>query len=336
MIPFLSTILMIVVALAGVASADAAKDEEAAMPFSIIDVPFANAHDTVVTGLTPARQVLGVYTDEAGNTHGFLRSRAGRVFPLLMTIPQDITPEGLVTGFFTAPAPATESFWYFDGTLRPFRVPRPGGPGTPATLLTEATVITPSGKIWGDYRSGVDGKFYGFRYDPDAGTFLTIAHPDGGLSTAVVGLDGEEGVLVRVVGNDAITRYFAYDHDTGVFTLLTIPELPDGEFVGRTSSGWVAGNSGLTGFLWHPESGVQLIEKTGAVLTDVNGVQDVAGIVRVFGRFLDADGNHGFIARPPFPASARHARQHADKMHAKFEQEHCCPGSKRAICREGR
>ena len=150
--------------------------------FHTIDVPFPGAESTVVTGHQQQR-FIGAYRDAAQNTHGFVRTRGGRFLTLLNVTPQDASAAG-ITGWFLAPGSRpdggviTRGFVFHEGTFQDLQVARIDGPRTPPTTLTEALAINDGGVVVGDFRSGVDGKFRGFLWDPATGEYTTIEGPD--------------------------------------------------------------------------------------------------------------------------------------------------------------
>ena len=267
---------------------------QAQYTYRTVDVPFPGVTGAVVTGLTARGTILGIYTDAAipANLHGFVQAKRGDVRPLLLVTPQDINAGEAITGWFQPPTGGVEAFVYHEGTLHRLQFPRsrPGGSLTP---ITEALALNDAGVVVGDYQSGEDGVFRGFRYTPAPPTWASIEAPDA-RSTAAVAITNDGHILVRAFGVDGVTRHYLWDE--GVLTELpSIPNLPDVDLVGHTASGLFAGNVGRVGFVWDGTT-VEVIEVPGAQLTEIFGLREDG---TVYGRAVDAEGvQHGFIATP--------------------------------------
>ena len=178
----------------------------------------------------------------------------------------------------------------------------------------------------GDFRSGVDGKFRGFLWDPATGEYTTIEGPDA-ESTTALDISPTGRVLVRAFATGGARYYF---WEAGTFTEIVISDLADladVDLVAFTDSGLFAGNAGEAGFVFDGET-VQVIEVPGATLTNLFGLREDG---TVYGSFIDANGeHHGFIA---IPDGQRLVPRRSARMHAPFQQSDCWPGSKHRLCR---
>jgi hypothetical protein len=332
----LRTTFTLLLALAGSVMAYAG-DKESPVSFRTIDVPFADASGTVITGIL-GQTIVGVYQDAANSTQGFVQTRHGQFQPLLRVIPQDISEAG-VTGFLDIPnldnspggnATVSAGFVYDDGTVRLIRVPTDPEGGR---LFTEAIAINFQGQVVGDFR-GDDGVFRGFLFDPATQEYTTI-EVAGAQSTALTGIT-DAGVIV---GNafSATNERLVFRWENGTFTFLTIPSLTDVDLVGVRSTGSgieVAGNAGLVGFTYDGTD-AQLIEVPGAELTELFGMQPDG---TVYGRYIDGAGvNHGFVAAPPRRGqgwSTGLSGHSLERTQAHLAQAgDCVAGSKRRVCR---
>ena len=98
--------------------------------FQTVDVPCPGCTRTVVRGLTPQGDILGIYTDAAFNLHGFLWTHQGDFTTLLFVDPQAINRAGGIAGSFPTPYDpqgGRTGFVFHEGTLR--RIRWPGDPG---------------------------------------------------------------------------------------------------------------------------------------------------------------------------------------------------------------
>ena len=300
---------------------------QAQYTYRTVDVPFPNVTGTVVTGLTARGTALGIYTDAAipANLHGFVQANRGDARPLLLVTPQDINAVEAITGWYQPSTGGVEAFVYHEGTLRRLQFPR-SRPGAPLTPITEALALNDAGVVVGDYQSGEDGVFRGFRFTPAPPTWASIEAPNA-LSTAAVAITSDGHILVRAFGVDGVTRHYLWDEGT-LTELPPIPSLPEVDLVGYTASGLFAGNVGLVGFVWDGVA-VEVIEVPGAQLTELSGLRKDG---TVYGRYIDAAGEpHGLIATPE--GKYRGPRRSA-KMQEAFQASDCSPGSKRHVCRE--
>ena len=288
MVPFLSTVLVLVLTLATVAGA---------YTFETVDVPFPDTSNTVITGLNATDDLVGAYVTAWGESHGFVWSREGCVVPLLDMTPRGITANGLVVGFFQPPGTGgTVGFLYQDGTRQTLRVPR-AGPGLPLPLATEALGVNDAGVAVGTVRlPGTEGT-HGWRFDPGTQRFTLLQAP-GAQTTHVTAIDNQDRIVGTLRAQDGTLHAFRWEH--GVFTSVAIPGLDRVEIqvVGHTDSGIFAGNANDKGFLFDGTA-IEVVAVPGARVTQLFGIrQDGA----VFGRFIDAqDVSHGFVARPEAP-----------------------------------
>jgi hypothetical protein len=77
---------------------------------SFTAVDFPGAISTWVTGINPAGEIVGLFTEAAGKTHGYLRKRDFISFDppeSTFTFPAGINPRGDIVGFCSDPTGKT-------------------------------------------------------------------------------------------------------------------------------------------------------------------------------------------------------------------------------------
>lgn len=295
--------------------------------FVSIDVPCSAcpggiARRTAIGGISPAGDIVGVYTDAVGVQHGFLLS-GGQFTNIdvpgaLATVARGISPTGDIVGQYTAPvssaplgSPAycpaagstacTKGFLYSHGTFS--TVLFPGHPGAIPGR------ITPDGSMYGCYHdfdvmnsmfSAAWTRFGDTSLAADGGelsnpslSFPNSMHggatPDG---TVLVGfyVDMTTGHQHGYIVTNGLLQ--AYDVPHSIFT--TIWDInPEEEFVGtyKDSSGK------QHGFLQFPDGSAPItIDYPNAVTTVAMGLTPEGTIV---GQYTDTTGHtHGLLAVP--------------------------------------
>ena len=207
------------------------------------------------------------------------------------------------------------------------------GQGSLFSTLTEAIAINDVGQVCGDYRHPVDGKFYGFLYDPATTPPYTTIEVPGALSTACLALSQDGRLLLRANVGGTIRSYLS---EFGTLNELTIPDFPHADLVAFHQHR-IVGTIGTIGFLYNGDT-VQEIEVPGARLTDVEGLLVTGDVVKVYGRYiLEADdSHHGFVATLG-PASERQVARPGAKTRARVASAtECSYASKRYVCVEAR
>lgn len=326
------TTLLLLFALAPLAEAQYTYKEET-VAYQTIDVPFAGARLTVVTG-KDGPDLGGVYLDANDHLHTWTRDGRGRFTAVPLLELSDLSAAGQV-GSYTDPFARSDAdtgrrgYLWVDGTLTTLQVPRePGIPPRPRSILTEAAAISDTGLIGGTFRREGTDTFHVFLYDAHTNTYSFLNPPEA-VTAQLLSLSPTSKALLRATGAEGQRHQYVWD--AGTFTELNIPDLPDAELVGRTDSGILAGNLGSVGVVW---DGTRLheIEAPGSVFTDINNI--TADGKAVYGSFRDeAGGVHGFVATLG-RGKARHQAQRTTKMATVVRAEDCGPGSKRAVCQE--
>ena len=277
--------------------------------FRIIDVPFAGAHDTGITGLSPDGDILGGYSDREGNLHGFLLRESLHLFQTLLNVsPLGMGKDGAVIGRMLRGVPGDQvrGFYLLDGTFRllampPPMVPVPGGggitlPGAPPTL-TEALAINQSGIIVGHYRAGRgeggDGLFHGFAYNVSTQKFTTLDFP-GAITTTLTGINDQGRIVGFAIHPDETVH--ALSGDSTALTEIALPGGVHGQFAGIAEDILVGKLTDTDQAFVLRQGVLTLVAVPSATQTRLAGVRK-DGVL--YGSFVGSDGaRHGFVATP--------------------------------------
>jgi hypothetical protein len=291
------------------------------------DVPFAGAMSTNVTGLDSQGTLVGVYQDAHGQTQGFLLRPRQTIVPLFHLVPLGLTDSGLIVGSYITITGDLRGFVAQDGTFLILSVP-PARREEPYALQTEPVNINEAGVVVGDYLSGVDRQYHGFRYDPATRVYTTIDWP-GATSTGWTGINAT-GQMVGFYFTDAF-RYHGISFDGTTLSALTIPGIDEPQPVGITDDGTIAGNTDAHAWVFK-DGVVEEIAYPGAAFTDLSGIRN-DGVV--YGAFMTEAGEmHGFLAWPDGkPGKGQVANQHTRQARQVDMALLCGPGSKRWACR---
>ncbi len=187
------------------------------LPSSFTTVNFPGATTSMVTGLNAAGGLSGIYTDAAGNTHGF--TRIGGTFatvdnPLSTVFNQalGINNSDETVGYY-APTPA--------GAPGQIAYSQAGGvftdinhllPGASTNMNSQAVGINNTGDIVGFYQQA-SGNTLGFE---DADGSITTIDPFGSTNTQALGVN-DSGEIVGFY-TDANGFQHGYIDNGGVFT----------------------------------------------------------------------------------------------------------------------
>jgi len=179
--------------------------------------------------------------------------------------------------------------------------------------------------VVGDYRSGVDRNYHGFRYDPVTQRYDTIDWP-GATTTSLTGINNRGHMVGFYL--DAQSRFHGIVVDGTQRTEVQVPGIAQPELCGLTDDGTMAGNGDKAGFVLK-NGVVQMIEVPGATLTELVGIRNDG---TVYGRYIGADGvHHGFVATPDGTPLVQHLG-HEDRRRDLVAAD-CGAGSKRWVCR---
>lgn len=295
--------------------------------FVPVDVPCAAcpggiARRTALGGINPAGDIVGVYTDAVGMSHGFLLS--GGQFTTLdvpgavSTTARGISPGGDIVGQYTAPVSAApwgdpaycpaagstaciKGFLYSHGHFSTILFP-----GHPGAIPTR---ITPDGSIYGCLHDfDLMGSMYGAAWTRHGDFSLTAGGgqlSDPGMSFSSSMDDGAtpDGNVIVGLYTDMMTGHqhgfverngTLQTYDVPGSTLTAIWDInPKEEFAGtyKDSSGK------QHGFVQLPDGSAPItIDYQNAVATIVMGVNPEGAIV---GQYTDTKGlTHGFLAAP--------------------------------------
>jgi hypothetical protein len=299
---FWSLLLVCLLLACGVPNAYAAD-----YTFIPVAVPFPGATKTTVTGLTDDGTMVGTYVDANFRTHGFLwrHGESAQVLPLID--PRGITPDGSMLAGFFAENNAFQGFLLWDGTFTNLRgpgAPLPSNACPPDSPASAAALgITPAGIVVGFYHQANTGPLvhHGFSYDPVTRQYATIDFPvAGAVSHGLVAMSPTGALLGFVM--DAASRNHGVLMEGGVVTLIDVPGAAFGTLPqGLTDDGTVVGQAFPNGFTYR--AGVfTTLTYPGATRTQPFGVR---GDGVIYGRFVDATQDAGFVA---YPAKGRGSR----------------------------
>lgn len=257
--------------------------------FTTIDYPGAVL--TQVQGINPGGEIVGLYRDSAGKTHGFLLS-GGNFSSIdypgaIATDARGINPGGDIVGSFTnVPGGPPNMHGYLLSRGAFSEVQFPGHLGTIAQR------ISPDGDIYGcNHNTDLMASMHGFKRTADGYTQLDVqasmnngATPDG---NTVVGLY-----------TDMMTGLtHGYLLQSGNFEPFDVPGSnltqgwdinPAGDTVGNFRDA-----TGKTHGFLRTASGYAAIDVPGAIATAARGINPAGDIV---GWYIDSTGHtHGFL-----------------------------------------
>ena len=252
--------------------------------FATVDVPGASG--TLATGINNRGQIVGIYYDTAGNSHGFLLKRGNfstvdvpgslvGVFGTLQTEANGINPEGDIVGDYYAP---------------------PGAPGAPA-CTADSPAFSPQCRRGFLYH---DGQFSDVLVPGKKGSIPNAISPDG----TIYGCDHNDDYFVSMVGFARIgaDNYITLDPGGGELSN------PHASVPGSMNNGGTPDGSIIVGlYVSPPNSGGQYhgyvmrngkfhpYDFAGSVATQIWGINADADFV---GLYDDSNGNeHGFVQR---------------------------------------
>ena len=264
---------------------------EAAGPYhyQTVDAPCPGCTHTMVTDLTVEGDILGIYTDAALHTHGFVWTHQGDLTTLLLVEPQAVNSAGAIAGWFKSFGQRV-GFVFHDGTLR--RIDGIGIPGH--DYATDLTVqdLNDTGQVVGTFRSPVDRQDHGFLYDLATNAYTVIDVP-GGFMTGLRRIDTQGRILGITHDFHGTSRGFRWVQ--GVITFPEIPERPGAVLTAWTASGLLAGNWGGQGFVFDGTR-LEVLAVPNAQSTTLQGLREDG---TAYGQYRDATGGtHGFLALP--------------------------------------
>jgi uncharacterized membrane protein len=257
-----------------------------------IDVPRATV--TSAQGISDSGVIVGSFIDEAGMSHGFIRTVRGAYTAVDYPDARDtgiwgINGAGDIAGVFHDTRGKTHGFIRTaDGTFATIDVPGAG--------RTSAWGISDIGQIAGTFEDG-RGKVHGFLGERKSG-FMTIDPPHA-VRTNVLGSNPVGDVVGWFDDANGKTHGFVRILP-GKHVTLNVFDLPHGrdispnginnfsEIVGSFSQ-----NNTLHGFLRSDDGTFTVLDVPGAINTSAWGINDDDAIV---GRFSDGNKRtHGFL-----------------------------------------
>lgn len=277
--------------------------------YQFISIDYPGAQTTEALGINGSGQVVGFFTDQAGNEHGFLYSNG--VFSTIDGPPDSVAPgsvaetraygindSGQIVGSYIYAFPpyspmnggfGESGFLYAAGTISPVNYP--------GALETFPVGVSNGGEIAGAYENddvSPLGDSQGFI--DSGGTYSTI-DVAGATNTAVQGISGNGqivGYSVAYGGNGPPSpRVSNFIYRNGNFNTLKLSGTPSG----INSSGQIVGfsNPPETGLLLSGGS-LSTISYPGAQKTFAFGINDTGQIV---GAYEDQQSTtHGFLGTP--------------------------------------
>ncbi len=266
------------------------------LSFTTIDVPGALGTDAI--GVWNG-QVVGVYEDSSGVSHGYLWSASGN----FTAIDVPGTSPGNPYGTRAYGISAGQIVGAFDGNnmIQGYVRSADGTTYTPINVpgasYTEARGID-GGQIVGLYQDNQNPSYHGFILNPD-GSFTTLNVPGAQASEALGISNGQvAGFYVDGNGNvDGFLRDAAGDYTTldvaGALSTQAFG-ISDGQVVGLYTA--VSGTEVYDhGFLLDSSGNYTTIDVPGALDTEVFGIYDG----EIVGDYVDSNGQfHGFMAVP--------------------------------------
>jgi hypothetical protein len=258
-----------------------------------LSLPFAGVASTYALGVNDSGEIVGVYTDALGATHGFLDK--GGVFTSInvnlpgvsSTVADGINNAGVISGVFTTTATGSAGEVFLDtgGTF--------SYPNTPAVASAE---INDNGEIAG-LTANVNASYV---FSGGTVSFVQWSGPTAGFPgfPVVLGLN-KAGQLV---GYGSAFPFQGFVGTEGTFAMVNDPNADSSIgtlALGINNSGGIVGeyftSSGENGFV--DIGGVfTTLDYPGSVRTEPRGINDLGEIV---GDYTDSSGVvHGFVDSP--------------------------------------
>jgi hypothetical protein len=235
-------------------------------------------------------QIAGIYFDDAGGEHGFVRDRRGKVtdidFPEAMgSYVTGINDHGQTVGSYSDTNPSPGRADDTRGFLRDRRG-RFSAIHVPGAAITQPFGINNRSQVVGEYYEP-DGTVHGFR--SDKGRFTTIDAPDA-TGTSITDIN-DRGQMIGVYLDASGTPHaFFQDKDAGI-TTIDAPDAPytlpsdinnRGQIVGYTAVDLAL--TEIHGFLLARGAKCPFtqIDFPGALTTAATGINDRAQIVGIY------------------------------------------------------
>ncbi|HLJ91598.1 MAG TPA: hypothetical protein VKU02_00260 [Gemmataceae bacterium] len=263
------------VALGLVLAVAGGAQSQAPYVYSTLDVPGAIATDGYA--INDAGQVVGIYSKafDMRRVHGFLYS--GGSYTLFdvpgsnSTIPYGINSTGQIVGAFQGASSFAQGFVLSGGSYLTLDIPGSFG--------TSAQAINGSGQIVGAYTTTVSN--LGFLYS--GGSYQALSGPAYGINS-----------YGQIVGGFGL-------YANGTYTPLNLPGLANGiNDTGDIVGTFPGANNQNHGFLYHNGRSLTM-DVPGALNTYADGINNAGQIA---GYYVDAGGEHAFIATPTPEPSA--------------------------------
>jgi probable HAF family extracellular repeat protein len=281
------------------------------LSYSYTAIDYPGAASTIATGINNSGQIVGWYTDENENDHGFVYSNntfTSFNCPLDTSAPGSITEtwvygisdSGKVVGYCMDVDPpyspfsggfAEYGFLYVNGSFAAISFPK--------AFETLPFAINADNRIAGYYENNdtdPQGDAQGFTYDADSGSYTSI-NLSGATDTEIVGINSVGDLLGYAVidGPHGGAEVAGFTHSVGQFTPLGITGVPNGFNNFDQIVGYYYSQTPPMGFVSMEET---LLEITfpSSQQTFANGTNDNAEVV---GYYSDSSQiAHGFVAAP--------------------------------------
>jgi probable HAF family extracellular repeat protein len=282
------------------------------MAYSFISINFPGAIKTAALGINENGQIVGLYVDVAGTTHGYLDQN--NVFTTIddplgtnstkfgNSVATGVNNPEQIVGYYFDPTGVAHGFIDNKGT---FTTLDPNG-----AKGTFAEGVAENGRIVGYYLDG-GGKAHGFLDDKGSFTTIDFTTSDikaGSVQTFAQGINDPGQIVGYYLDSNNKPHGFLYDKTT--FTPIDAPSAVNGTFVeGIAENKLIVGyyldaNNHAHGFIDHKGVFTTVDDPSGTD-TFLQGVNDSGQIT---GYYFDASGvRHGFEANPlythPVPVS---------------------------------
>lgn len=238
-----------------------------------LNLPFASLTNSIATGVNNSGQIVGIWRDTSGTTHGFLDS--GGTFSSI-DIPSGligqalgINDAGLISGVFTS-AGASFAFVEDAADLGNFSYP-----DAPAGVVS--AYINDSGQIAGSYSIGNNEQGYLL----DNGVLTSpIEYPDA-PSTVIEGINNSGEMTGSGSGIPLYNTQVFVRSGAGIFTTI-FPGAQNFYGMGINNTGELVGsyqiNFSINGFLYN-NGAFSTIDFNGASQTELFGINDNGVVV---------------------------------------------------------
>ena len=257
---------------------------------------YPGASQTRPQKINDSKNVVGIYLDSAGVSHGFVRFADG-TFSAPITDPNDTgglteargnNNQDLIGGDYTTSDGVFHGFFLRGNRYSNFDI---------SSTFSLVLGLNNVGDFVGSFVDDTTGVQEGYT---DLGGTVTPVVVPGAANTLSYGLNASNGVCGYYTGGDGLTHGYSVDRNGRLHSPIDPAGSTGTIMFGNNDKNWIVGRyadiNGVThAFILVPPSQFVIFDYPGATFTSFNGINKKQFIS---GRYTDINGvDHGFIAR---------------------------------------